>query len=398
MNKKKLLNNLHQIKSDYKFALGYPVNRQHSFNINNKLLGFTKGSVINTFLNHIGTPEVSGKFITDNMKQIEVKLVKTVAKHLNIKDNVFGFVTNGGTEANYTALWWHREYLKAKTNYTPCLICSDKSHYSVRKIANQLNLEIIYVPSLSSGMSIGDIDNIIESIKFKSIIFWINIGTTVDGIIDDAINIHSLLIKSKSTFKIHADAAIYGLLLPYIQPYNDKNIFDYIDSISISGHKFLGATFPSGLLLTKADYISSIINCNTNDIHYLADINDVSFSGSRSGYLSIELYYLLKQALKIKKNKTNLERKWFKCLKRTEWFVASLNGILGSNNLISYNPGQINVVIPAPHSEYSYNYLATKYRLMPVQNDKFCISIIPRSRKRVLKSFINDYKIHYFNC
>ena len=62
-------------------------------------------------------------------------------------------------------------------------------------------------------------------------------------------------------YKIHGDGAVYGIITPYLEKFKQiEYIFDYLDSLSFSGHKFLGTNNICGMVLTKKDYIMKIFN------------------------------------------------------------------------------------------------------------------------------------------
>ncbi|CAI8037606.1 Histidine decarboxylase [Geodia barretti] len=57
---------------------------------------------------------------------------------------------------------------------------------------------------------------------------------------------------------IHADAALSGMILPYV---DDPQPFGFdagIDSISISGHKLIGAPLPCGIVLTRKHLVETL--------------------------------------------------------------------------------------------------------------------------------------------
>ena len=87
---------------------------------------------------------------------------------------------------------------------------------------------------------------------------------------------------------IHADAALSGMILPFVddpQPYG----FDAgIDSVSLSGHKVIGAPLPCGVVLTKREYVNAV----ARSVEYLGTL-DTTVPGSRSGFTPLILWYAL---------------------------------------------------------------------------------------------------------
>src|SRR6185295_8013066 len=87
---------------------------------------------------------------------------------------------------------------------------------------------------------------------------------------------------------IHADAALSGLPLAFMPP-NQRPAFDLADgadSISVSGHKFLGSPFPCGIVLTRRSLKDRI----GQPVDYIGT-PDTTLGGSRSGHAPLLLWY-----------------------------------------------------------------------------------------------------------
>lgn len=367
-------------------TLGYPSNRQYAFNINPELFGFKNGTLATTHLNNIASP-FSTINIT-NSKEFEIELINKLSIFFNFND-AFGYVTGGGTEGNFAAIWWHRNYLRKTYNVNPVLVCSDASHYSLFKIADQLNIEITIVKSHKGVIDLDFFESAILKLK-KPIIMVCTVGSSIYGGIDNIIEIKKLLDTYKNNqFKLHADGAIYGVVVPYLHPFKTLNsIFDLIDSLSFSGHKFLGALSVSGCVLTAKKYIDSLFN--NNEISYIHNALDVTVTGSRSGLAVIELFSLLDKALqKTIEGNTLLYNTWHDCVRLTEWFYQQVLAIVEDENLVNYNKGQLAIVIPKPRNNQKMLY--QKYGLMPV-GECFGIYVFPRITQNKLQLFLDEYK------
>ena len=87
---------------------------------------------------------------------------------------------------------------------------------------------------------------------------------------------------------IHADAALSGMILPFVaepQPYG----FDAgVDSIAVSGHKLIGAPPPCGVVLTHRANVERV-----GRTIELVGIQDTILSGSRNGLTPLMLWYAL---------------------------------------------------------------------------------------------------------
>lgn len=387
-----------QVNEANKLALGYPVNREHSFKIDLNLLGLKPNSMSTTYLNNIASPYYHGTYTVDNIKNIEVQLFKLLGKHLQIADGQeFGYVTSGGTEANFASLWWHRNYLMQIHNVKPVLLCSARSHYSLKKIANQLDITIIEIKANYNGLDYIHLESVLKGIT-DPIIFSANFGATVDGAIDDVVIIKTLLDKYvPKKYKIHGDGAIYGLLIPYLQQFkNLGSVFDIIDTLSISGHKFLGSYSISGMVLTTKTYIDDVFRNKNTKISCVQNAIDITSSGSRQGLFSLELYLLLKKALEPSSQiptKSNLEILWNECLDNANYFYQEISKLVKPKHpLLCYNQAQLSVIVPAPVNNEEKLKLGEKYGLMPVGDSQLGIYVFPRSTRAKLDSFLADYK------
>ena len=90
--------------------------------------------------------------------------------------------------------------------------------------------------------------------------------------------------------QIHCDGALGGMLVAYLQP-DWINFKRPIDSLSISGHKFIGCPFPCGVVLTRNELVQKFF---ANKIDYIGSI-DSTINGSRNGHAALFLWYAIQQ-------------------------------------------------------------------------------------------------------
>lgn len=125
----------------------------------------------------------------------------------------------------------------------------------------------------------------------KPAIVLANIGTTMTEAVDDIAAIRRVLADVPvQRVYIHADAALSGLPLALLPPTCRPafDLADGADSISCSGHKFLGSPFPCGIVVTRRslkDRIGALVD-------YIAT-HDSTLGGSRSGHAPLVLWYAL---------------------------------------------------------------------------------------------------------
>ncbi|MGL4931292.1 MAG: histidine decarboxylase, partial [Plesiomonas sp.] len=249
----------------------------------------------------------------------------------------WGYVTNGGTEGNMFGCYLARELFPSSRLYF-----SKDTHYSVAKIVKLLRIEHCIVESRQNGEM--DYDDLISKIKAnneKHPIIFANIGTTVRGAIDNISIIQRRIAElgiARNDYYIHADAALSGMILPFVDEPQPYNFADGIDSISVSGHKMIGSPIPCGITIAKKENVDKI----SVEIDYIA-AHDKTITGSRNGHTPIMLWVAAK-SISMEEQRRRIQR----CLNKAEYAVKRFNdaGIPAWRNKNS-----ITVVFPKP-SEY----------------------------------------------
>ena len=260
-------------------AIGYPTNND----IRHKEL-FCQ--FLDIHANNVGDPFVDSSFLT-NTHDFEREALSFFADLYRISRNAFwGYVTSGGTEGNMYGLFLARELYPNGVLYF-----SEDTHYSIVKIARMLHLPYHIIQSHDNGQI--DIDNLTQTIKEnidKPVIINANIGTTVKGAVDDVDSIVESLKKLGVTYYyIHCDAALFGMMLPFIKNAPDVDFTKPIGSIAISGHKFIGSALPCGVVITYKQYSQYI----AQKVEYIHSI-DSTILGSRNAITPLILWHAIK--------------------------------------------------------------------------------------------------------
>jgi len=118
-----------------------------------------------------------------------------------------------------------------------------------------------------------------------------NIGTTMMGAIDNVRLLAKILERNHIRYYIHADAALYGMVLPFL-PKNEQKPFDFrtkINSIAVSGHKFAGSPIPCGIAIVRKHLAKKL----QTYIEYI-DAHDTTLSGSRDAFTPLIFWYRIK--------------------------------------------------------------------------------------------------------
>ena len=259
--------------------VGYPTNQNFDYS---PLLPFLKYS-----LNNVGDPFHDSNYWS-NTHGIEREVIIRFAGLMRLDPEVaWGYVTSGGTESNLYGLYLAREMYPNGIFYF-----SEETHYSVLKNLRVLNARYVMIKRQEDGeIDYQDLHDMLQVHRDRPAVIIATIGTTMHGAIDNIERIKGILrdLNVVDSY-IHADAALSGMILPFVadpQPYG----FDAgIDSIAVSGHKLIGAPLPCGVILTHKINVERV-----GRTIELVGIQDTTLSGSRNGLTPLMLWYALKQ-------------------------------------------------------------------------------------------------------
>ncbi len=299
------LDNLHKTLLDKRPGLiGYPCNDRFDYSPLYKFLEMS--------INNVGDPYSKSSYKL-NTAEIEREVIDYFAKLVKApQDNFWGYCTNGGTEGNMYGLFLARELYPEATFYY-----SQETHYSVGKILRCLNLPSIMIRSNPDGTM--DLNDLRESLRLNRTsppIICANIGTTMKGAVDDIDGINDIFQDLAIPRKyLHADCALSGMILPFVNDAPAWNFSHGVDSLSISGHKMIGSPIPCGVVLAKKDNMTRI----AQSVEYIGSM-DTTLTGSRNGIAPLFLWYAIK-----KFGQSGFCQMIQQCLERAEYAVRELN-------------------------------------------------------------------------
>ena len=272
---KKLDRLLSDVRAATRQQVGYPVNQDFDYST---LLPFLDYSI-----NNVGDPFHPSNF-WGNTHEIEREVIGIFAGLMRLeREDAWGYVTSGGTEGNMYGLYLARELFPNAMFYF-----SEETHYSVLKNVRVLNARHIMIRRQENGeIDYDDLEAMIRVNRDLPAVIMANVGTTMRGAVDDIGRIRGILREQAVTnHYIHADAALSGMILPFVddpQPYG----FDAgVDSISVSGHKLIGAPLPCGVVLTRRPYVERVGRA----IEYVG-VEDTTLSGSRNALAPLMIWY-----------------------------------------------------------------------------------------------------------
>ena len=279
MRRAEIEKRIHAVLSEFKllspFAAGYPVNQDFDYSDLYPLLKYCA--------NNVGDPFGYSRY-QSNTHETEREVVRVMAELARLPtEEAWGYVTSGGTEGNMYGIYVGREMLG-----DPIAYFSEDTHYSVRKILHVLKVRNFMIRSLDNGEI--DYEDLRESIRSNGdapALIVANIGTTMKGAVDDLDRIRNIIEEtSPPGAYIHADAALHGMILPFVDDPQPFGFDSGIDSWAVSGHKMIGSPLPCGVVLTRKAHTARIGRA----VEYVG-VLDTTLSGSRSAFAPMILWH-----------------------------------------------------------------------------------------------------------
>ncbi|MBS9774601.1 MAG: histidine decarboxylase [Tenacibaculum sp.] len=353
--------------------LGYPLAKDFSYE---KFAPF-----LNICINNVGDPECPSTLTIDS-KEIERKCVDFFTEILNgDPKKIWGYITSGGTEGNLYGLYVAREAFPNAIVYY-----SESTHYSVKKNLHLLKQPNIVIRSQENGEI--DYEDLEASLSFRRdrpAIFFLNIGTTMTEAVDKLDKIKALIRKlAIKDFYIHCDAAFLGAIAPFVDNGPKFDFSHGVDSISISGHKFLGSPIPCGVVLVKRSHRDRV----AHSVSYV-DTLDTTISGSRNGLCPLFIWdFIQEKGIKGLKERAKYSQE---LARYTEQEMKKIGIPAWRNN------EALTVVFPKPSKS-----IRTKFQLACDESIAHVICVPGITKEQIdelildLKDDINNHEDEYF--
>lgn len=269
----------HRAAEGVRHFAGYPVNAVFDYRELDDLLRFP--------LNNVGDPWSRSLFGL-NTHDFERDVVQWFARLTRApQDDCWGYVTSGGTEGNLYGIFLGRElYPEGMVYY------SEDTHYSVAKVLRMLHVRNLMVRSQPDGRI--DLHDLRESLNLHRDvppILFLNAGTTMKGAVDDLRGVRHILKElAIREHYIHVDAALSGMILPFVPEPDPFDFGEGVHSLSISGHKFVGSPLPCGVALARRRIVDRI----ARNVEYIGSL-DTTVLGSRNALTPVYLWYQIRR-------------------------------------------------------------------------------------------------------
>jgi histidine decarboxylase len=355
---------LQDTRRDYGYCLGFPAALDFNYRELTPLL--------HRLLNNVGDPEVESLFALTT-KAMEREVLTFFAQLFRAPaDKWWGYVTNGSTECNLYALYVARQKLPGAAVYY-----SREAHYSVPKAIHILGRTGVAIQTTSGGeMDYADLQRQLLAKGADEAIVLATIGTTMTEARDDVAKIRQAFRAAGITRSyIHSDAALAGPYAALIEPRHPFDFADGADSVSVSGHKFMGSPIPSGVVLVRKEHRDLF----AAEANYTGSI-DTTISGSRNGHTPLFLWYAIQRW-----GKAGLRLRAQRGLEVAAYTEARLNQMRWKS---WRNPGALTVMLASPPAD-----LAVKWQLA-THHDWSHIICMPGITKTKIDRFLDDLARH----
>jgi len=358
--------------------------------------------------NHLGN--WSYKEPGQGTERLEYEVIKKMIDLYHApKEGIEGYVTSGGTEGNIYSLWLGRLCLeKLCTKGTICLLRTSLSHYSIRKAGNICNIPQFLTPLNSQEWNI-DAKSLSKKVKelykigYRGFLLPLTVGYTTTGTQDNIQEITKIIKKlekelKNTNFYIWIDAALNGLIEPFINESFQPFTSSLIQTLVVDFHKFGMVPYPAGIVL----YRRNLRKAAEQDINYLEE-KDSTLLGSRQGASAVAIWAMIHYLGRSGYRKMALEQ-----LKNKNYFIKNIQDIFPKAEIISHrNSPSCGVIFHSLKNQKLPRALEDKYWLYPgLMNLKFESNIkkrqiiykflfLPHLKKYILKEFFFDLKKHY---
>jgi glutamate/tyrosine decarboxylase-like PLP-dependent enzyme len=212
--------------------------------------------------------------------------------------NIWGFLSNSGTDSNMHGMYIGRTILAARNRIFPRCYFTREAHYSIQILRDLLGLETVLVATTPDGaMDAEDLARKLAENAERPALVVATVGTTFKGAVDDVDCIQEAL-RGYSSY-LHVDAALFGGYLPHtafskavLQQGPNGPASKRYDSIAVSCHKFFGFPAPAGIFVTT--------RANFDEFHeYYSKVHGPEYIGhvpgtitcSRDSVKPAEFYY-----------------------------------------------------------------------------------------------------------
>lgn len=211
------------------------------------------------------------------LARLEANVIRWFCDLVGYPSSARGFLTTGGSLANFSALVTARREHLPDNFLSGTLYVSDQTHHSVQKAALLAGFPPANVRSIPSDAQFRiRVDLLEQTIAkdrqagFTPFLFVGNAGTTNTGAVDDLQALADL--AQREHLWLHVDAAYGGFFLLTAQGRTLMAGIDRADSITLDPHKGLFLPYGTGSLLVRDE--GALKRAHSVAAHYLPDTQE----------------------------------------------------------------------------------------------------------------------------
>ena len=211
------------------------------------------------------------------LAQLEANVIRWFCDLVGYPASARGFLTTGGSLANFSALVTARRERLPENFLLGTLYASDQTHHSVQKAALLAGFPLGNVRSIPSDAQFRiRVDLLEQTIAkdrqagFTPFLLVGNAGTTNTGAVDDLQALADL--AQREHLWLHVDAAYGGFFLLTVQGRALMAGIDRADSITLDPHKGLFIPYGTGSLLVRDG--EALKRAHSVAAHYLPDTQE----------------------------------------------------------------------------------------------------------------------------
>ncbi|WP_175924280.1 pyridoxal-dependent decarboxylase [Burkholderia latens] len=297
-------------------------------------------ALLNRLRNNLGDCYEPDRCPLPNTMAQERAAVERVAQWLNLPaSECWGYIGGGSTLGNLQGMWMGATLL----DY-PTLVFSKAAHYSVVKFAGALHFSRVKIINAHPTGEL-DLDDLRRQIMpGERIVLILTAGTTMTSAYDPVAACVEILDEKRCPFYLHLDAALGGLVVPFLQMTQFPRKADYtfghpaISSLTVSTHKVLGTPMPANLFIARQAVVEEF-KANIHAIPYLSNLKDITVYGSRDGFRAAMVHRRLQSTGE------EVIRRWVATGVELASFVAHELRAYGYSGAFA-SPGGLATVIP----------------------------------------------------
>ena len=299
------------------------------------------------------------------------------------KNNVYGHIITGGTEANIMAMRAARNSSGIKN---PEIIVPKSAHFSFKKAADMLCLKIKEA-KLDDNYCV-DVESVNDLLSNHTIAVVGIAGTTELGKVDPIEELSNICFENE--IFLHVDAAFGGFSIPFLngRGYNFPK-FDFslqgVCSITIDPHKMGLTPIPTGGILFRDKSYLDVMSIETP---YLTEDRQSTIVGTRTGASTAATWALMKYL-----GRNGYRNVAERCMEHTRLLAQ---GVMDSGfilvtepqlNIVAFNSREMNVWEIADRlKERGWAVSISSYP------QAIRIIVMPHLNKEHIESFLTDLR------